>query len=146
MKEFVLGMESLLISNATEQFGSDNIVVIPMATIEELEAYDGYPEETKNAKTVLKKIREIGIRKLIDTGFVQNNGSLLKVALDVPKERGRSKKMNLPFATLSSYDKRRFEVCKYLMETKTTDIDDVILISMNEYARLRADYLGIKAE
>ena len=128
MKEFVLGMESLLISNATEQFGSDNIVVIPMATIEELEAYDGYPEETKNAKTVLKKIREIGIRKLIDTGFVQNNGSLLKVALDVPKERGRSKKMNLPFATLSSYDKRRFEVCKYLMETKTTD------------------YLGIKAE
>ncbi len=55
MKEFVLGMESLLISNATEQFGSDNIVVIPMATIEELEAYDGYPEETKNAKTVLKK-------------------------------------------------------------------------------------------
>lgn len=146
MKEFVLGMESLLISNATEQFGSDNIVVIPMATIEELEAYDGYPEETKNAKTVLKKIREIGIRKLIDTGFVQNNGSLLKVALDVPKERGRSKKMNLPFATLSSYDKRRFEVCKYLMETKTTDIDDVILISMNESARLRADYLGIKAE
>ena len=46
MKEFVLGMESLLISNATEQFGSDNIVVIPMATIEELESFEGYPEET----------------------------------------------------------------------------------------------------
>lgn len=146
MKEFVLGMESLLISNATEQFGSDNIVVIPMATIEELEAYDGYPEETKNAKAVLKKIREIGIKNLINDGFVQNNGSLLKVALDAPTERGRSRKFNLPFATLSNYDKRRFALCKYLMETKSDNVDDVILISMSDSTRLRADYLGIKAE
>ena len=84
-KEFVLGMEALLIANATEQFDSDNTVIIPMATIEELETYEGYPEETKNAKAVLKMLREIGINKLINEGFTQRNGSLLKVALDAPK-------------------------------------------------------------
>ncbi len=146
-KEFVLGMESLLIANATEQFGSDNIIIIPLATIEELESFEGYPEENKNAKAVLKQLREIGMRKLINEGFVQKNGSILKVALDIPTEHGRSKKLKpLPFTNLSNYDKRRFAVCKHLKETKSDDIDDVILISMNDSTRLGADYLEIKAE
>ena len=95
-KEFVLGMEALLIANAPEQFDSDNTVIIPMATIEELETYEGYPEETKNAKAVLKMLREIGINKLINEGFTQRNGSLLKVALDAPKEHNyKNKKRRL---------------------------------------------------
>lgn len=146
-KEFVLGMESLLIANATLQFGSDNIIVIPMATIKELEAYDGYPEENQNARAVLKLLREIGLNRLLNEGFVQSNGSILKVALDVPTERGKYRKnIKLPFSNLSNYDKRRFEVCKHLQEIKPNNISDVILISMNDSARLRADYLGIKAE
>ncbi len=52
----------------------------------------------------------------------------------------------LPFTNLSNYDKRRFAVCKHLKETKSDDIDDVILISMNDSTRLGADYLEIKAE
>ncbi len=147
-KEFVLGMEALLIANATEQFDSDNTVIIPMATIEELETYEGYPEETKNAKAVLKMLREIGINKLINEGFTQRNGSLLKVALDAPKEHNykNKKAVTLPFSNLSNYDKRRFALCKYLQENKPDNIDNVILISMSDSTRLRADYLKIKAE
>ena len=146
-KEFVLGMEALLIANATEQFDSDNTVIIPMATIEELETYEGYPEETKNAKAVLKMLREIGINKLINEGFTQRNGSLLKVALDAPKEHNykNKKAVTLPFSNLSNYDKRRFALCKYLQENKPDNIDNVILISMSDSTRLRADYLKIKA-
>ena len=113
-KEFVLGMEALLIANATEQFDSDNTVIIPMATIEELETYEGYPEETKNAKAVLKMLREIGINKLINEGFTQRNGSLLKVALDAPKEHNyRNKKaVTQIFPTMIREDLHYANICR----------------------------------
>ncbi len=143
-KEFVLGMESLLIPDATFQFGSDNIVTIPMATIDELEKYDGYPEERKNAKAVLKYLRELGIEKLVKQGVIQENGSLLKVALDPPQGAVLSLRKDL--SSLSEYDLRRFKVCKYLQYIKTNDIDKVILISINDGTRMRAHLAGIAAE
>ena len=136
-------MEALLIANATEQFDSDNTVIIPMATIEELETYEGYPEETKNAKAVLKMLREIGINKLINEGFTQRNGSLLKVALDAPKEHNykNKKAVTLPFSNLSTMIKEDLHYANICRKNKPDNIDNVILISMSDSARLRADYL-----
>lgn len=45
-KIFVLRLNSLLSSaDSTLRFGSDNIVVIPLAVIDELQTYRGKPEK-----------------------------------------------------------------------------------------------------
>lgn len=144
-KEFVLGMEALLIPNAIRQFDNDdnNTIIIPMSTIEELHNYHGYPEEMKNAKKVLEFIIDLGFERLVKEGINQENGSILKVGLDPSPD---VKFEDLDLTHLSEYDKRRFRLCKQLQKDAKERNTKVILISMNHITRMKAATAGIKAE
>lgn len=134
-KYYVLRTHSLLKKDATLQFSKDNVVVIPMAVLEDLENYQGYPEDRKIAKETLKYVESLGIDKLSKEGVLQSNGSLLQVALDAENE-----KVNIN--NITPLDKRCFQVC---LKLKHED-KKVVLISSNSIIRMKADILGIEAE
>lgn len=134
-KYYVLRTHSLLKKDATLQFDGDNVVVIPMAVLENLEDYQGYPEDKRIAKETLKYVESLGIQKLSTEGVRQKNGSLLMVALDA---EGEQVGMN----NISKMDKRCFQVClKLKREGKKA-----VLISDNSITRMKASIIGIEAE
>ena len=134
-KYYVLRTHSLLKKDATLQFDGDNVVVIPMAVLEDLENYQGYPEDRRIAKETLKYVESLGIEKLSKEGVRQKNGSLLKVALDASDEQ-------VNINNITPMDKRCFQVClKLKREGKK-----VVLISNNTIIRMKASIIGIEAE
>lgn len=134
-KHYVLRTHSLLKKDATLQFDGDNVVVIPMAVLEDLDSYQGYPEDRRIAKETLKYVESLGIEKLSKEGVKQKNGSLLKIALDA---RDEEVKIN----NISLLDKRCFQVCLKLKK----EGKKVILISNNHITRMKANIIGIEAE
>lgn len=134
-KYYVLRTHSLLKKDATLQFGKDNVVVIPMAVLEDLENYQGYQEDRKIAKQTLNYIESLGIEKLSKKGVIQTNGSLLKVAMDAKDEE-------VPINNITPLDKRCFQVCLKLKNEKKK----IVLISNNSITRMRANIIGIEAE
>lgn len=134
-KYYVLRTHSLLKKDATLQFDKDNVVVIPMAVLEDLENYQGYPEDRRIAKQTLKYVESLGIEKLSKEGVIQNNGSLLQVALDAESE-----KVNIN--NITPLDKRCFQVCLKLKK----EGKKVVLISNNSITRMKANIIGIEAE
>ena len=134
-KYYVLRTHSLLKKDATLQFDKDNVVVIPMAVLEDLENYQGYLEDRRIAKETLKYVESLGIEKLSKEGVRQKNGSLLQVALD-------AEKVQLNINNITILDKRCFQVCLKLKQ----EGKKVVLISSNSITRMKADILGIEAE
>lgn len=134
-KFYVLRTHSLLKKDATLQFDEDNVVVIPMAVLEDLENYEGYPEDRRIAKEMLKYVESLGIEKLSKEGVRQTNGSLLQIALD-------AEEVHVNINNITSMDKRCFQVCLKLKE----EGKKVVLISNNSIIRMKADILGIEAE
>lgn len=134
-KYYVLRTHSLLKKDATLQFDKDNVVVIPMAVLEDLESYQGYPEDRRIAKETLKYVESLGIEKLSKSGVVQKNGSLLQVALDA---RDEEVKIN----NISELDKRCFQVCLKLKK----EGKKVVLISNKDITRMKANIIGIASE
>lgn len=134
-KHYVLRTHSLLKKDATLQFGKDDVIVIPMAVLEDLENYEGYPEDRRIAKETLKYVESLGISKLSTDGVVQTNGSLLKVELDASD-------VKVSINNISALDKRCFQVCLKLQK----EGKKVVLISSNSITRMKADILGIEAE
>ena len=64
-KIFVLRLNSLLSSaDSTLRFGSDNIVVIPLAVIDELQTYRGKPEKKKIAEEILSYLENFDVQQL----------------------------------------------------------------------------------
>ena len=135
-KYYVLRTHSLLIPDATLQFDSDNVVVIPMAVLEDLKNYQGYPEDKKAAKDTLKYIESLGINQLTQKdGVKQKNGSVLRVLTDATEEC-------IEINHLEEIDRRCFQICLKLKK----EGKNVILISNNEIIRMKAKLIGIAAE
>lgn len=134
-KYYVLRTHSLLKKDATLQFDGDNVVVIPMAVLEDLENYQGYPEDRRIAKETLKYVETLGIGKLSKEGVRQKNGSLLKIALDASDEQ-------VNINNITSMDKRCFQVCLKLKK----EGKKVVLISNNAIIRMKASIIGIEAQ
>ena len=134
-KYYVLRTHSLLKKDATLQFNEDNVIVIPMAVLEDLENYQGYPEDRRIAKETLKYIESLGIEKLSKDGVRQSNGSILQVALD-------AENVSVSINNITPLDKRCFQVCLKLKK----EGKKVVLISNNSITRMKADILGIEAE
>ncbi len=134
-KYYVLRTHSLLKKDATLQFDGDNVVVIPMAVLEDLENYQGYPEDRRIAKETLKYVESLGIEKLSKEGVRQKNGSLLKVALDASDEQ-------VNINNITPMDKRCFQVCLKLKK----EGKKVVLISNNAIIRMKASIIGIEAQ
>ena len=134
-KYYVLRTRSLLMPQATLQFDEDNVVVIPMSILEELEHYEGYPEDKKSAKQTLKYIESLDINKLTKEGVRQKNGSLIKVLDDDGSDY-------ICLNNLNKTDRRCFQVCLNLKN----EGKNVILISNSANIRMKAQLIGISAE
>lgn len=134
-KHYVLRTHSLLKKDATLQFDADNVVVIPMAVLEDLEKYQGYPEDRRMAKETLKYVESLGIEKLTTEGVKQSNGSILKIALD-------AEDIDVNINNITPLDKRCFQTCLKLKK----EGKKVILISGNSIIRMKAGILEIEAQ
>ena len=139
MKVFVLRTEAILASeDAPIRFDGDNMVVIPMAILENLYRYDGLTEKKKIASDFCEYISSFNQKELLSQkGAKQQNGSMIRV---VDNRHIYEKIENTN--NLTQLDKRVFQVCLDLQEEE----DQVILISQNPVIRIKAFELGIKAE
>lgn len=139
MKLFVLRTEAILASeNATIRFDSDNMVIIPMAILENLYKYEGVSEKKRLASRFCDYIGGLNQKELVSkVGAKQINGSRIRI-VDNEGISEQIENMN----NLSLLDKRVFQVCLELQE----DGNQIILISQSPVIRLKALKLGIKAE
>ena len=81
-KYFVLRPHALLSSyDSTMRFGEDNVVVVPLAVIDEItDMKDLSIEKGKIKRRVLEYISSFDYEELTTTGVHQANGSILMVA------------------------------------------------------------------
>ena len=137
-KIFVLRINSLLSSaDSPLRFGSDNIVVIPMAVIDELQNYRGKPEKKKIAEDILSYLESFDVNQLLNKGAKQANGSTIQIQKNFHETK-------IDMDGITETDKRVFQVCIGLQE-KHKD-KKVILVSKTKAIRIKARALGINAE
>lgn len=137
-KMFVLRKNSLLSSvDSTLRFGPENIVVIPLAVIDELQTYSGKPEKKKVAEGILDYLLSFDVRELLNNGVRQANGSILKI-----EKNFRDTVIDMD--GLNDTDRRIFQICLGLISRNKDK--KVILVSKNKAIRLKARALGINAE
>ena len=141
-KTFVLRTEAVLSSeNATLRFGDDNTIVIPMAILENLYKYKGFPEKQRLASKFIEYIASISMQELLsERGFKQKNGSYLRVVDNRLELDAKIKGLQ----NISNLDGRVYQVCFDLKKSEKQD--NVILISKNPTIRLKAEKIGIEAQ
>ncbi len=140
-KTFVLRTEAILASeNPTLRFGGDNTIVIPMAILQNLYRYQGFPEKQKLAAKFVDYIDTLPINELLSKrGTQQRNGSYLRI-VDNNCELDETIENMVDFSRL---DKRVFQVC---LDLKKEGCKKVILISKNPSIRMKACSIGIEAQ
>lgn len=140
-KTFVLRPNALLASaNITQRFGNDNIVVIPMAVIDEVSSMKGLSiEKERIRREIMEYLRSFNYNELIESGVKQSNGSLLKIAKNFRSEDIGELKRE---PSVTEYQKRTLKVCVGLKKQGQY----VVLVTNNPCLQMRAEGLGIKAE
>lgn len=137
-KIFVLRLNSLLSSvDSTLRFGSDNVVVIPLAVIDELQTYRGKPEKKKIAEDILSYLETFEVMQLTGKGAKQANGSILRIEKNFHE-------ISIDMGGITENDKRIFQVCLGLKDRHKDK--KVVLVSKNKAIRIKAGMLGITAE
>ena len=137
-KIFVLRINSLLSSaDSTLRFGSGNIVVIPMAVIDELQNYRGKPEKKRIAEDILSYLEGFDVNQLLNKGAKQANGSIIQIQRNFHD-------IEIDMDGITEADRRVFQVCIGLKENHKGK--KVILVSKNKAIRIKARALGINAE
>lgn len=134
-KTFVLDTNVLLHNADSIEVFSDNIVVLPMAVIEELDRFKKRHDEMgRNARRVIRKLDEMRVRGRLGEGVEMENGGVLKIFAE---------RIPSPDAGLAAgvTDNRIIQVAYTLHKNG----DSVIFVSKDINARLKADALGIRA-
>lgn len=137
-KYFVLRPHALLSSyDSTLRFGEDNVVVVPMAVIDEISNMrDLSIEKNKIKRRILEYISSFDYHELTTVGVKQKNGSILKVATNFHD-------INANVSNVTDFQKRTLQICLGIKkETKK----QVILVTNNIALQLKAKGLGIMAE
>jgi PhoH-like ATPase len=136
MKTFVLDTNVLLHnSDALNSFGN-NIVVLSMAVIEELDTFKRSNDELgRNARTVIRYIDSLRVHAKLGTGVPLTSGGTLKILPDVRDAHVFSHKRDMP-------DNRMITLAHSLMAAG----ENVIFVSKDINARVKADSLGLQAE
>lgn len=138
-KHFVLRPHALLSSyDSLHKFGEDNVVVIPMAVIDEINAMrnDLTPEKAKIRKAVLKYIQSLMDKGVTsEEGYKQQVGGIIKVVSNYTE-------VELNVHNISEYQKRTLQVCKGLKQ----EGKEVTLVTNNIGLQIKANMEGIKAE
>lgn len=120
------------------KFGvAGDIVAIPMATVENLYYFQG--AKRSMAHDVCNYIKSCPYEQIIDGGFKQENGTIIKV-VDAKKISDEIKS----YSQIKYSDQRVFQVCLDLKE-QYSDYD-LILVSQNTPILLQAKLLGIESQ
>lgn len=143
-KIFVLRPHAVLSSDGSLLgFGSDNIVVIPLAVMDEIQSMKNLlPEKAKIRGAVLRYLRYAAQNgALTKEGYTQENGSILRI-------EPNNQEAEVPLSNLTDYQIRTLKVCLGLMKSleKGGEGEQVILITNNSTLQVKAQLLGIKAE
>lgn len=137
-KYFVLRPHALLSSyDSTLRFGEDNVVVVPLAIIDEIADMKNLSiEKSKIKRRVLEYISSFDYKELTTTGVKQQNGSTLLVATNY-------RDISVEVSCINQFQQRTLQICLGLKkDTKR----EVILVTNNIGLQLKARGLGIKAE
>ena len=136
-KQFVLDTNVLLHNHECIESFADNIVVLPMAVIEELDKFKSFNNELgRNARDVIRRLDLLRAKGNLRDGTKMANGGILKVV--------RCKKEFAAETDLSDNraDNRILQVAYDIHRHG----EKVIFVSKDINARLKADALGLKAE
>jgi PhoH-like ATPase len=141
-KTYVLDTNVLLYSAQAIESFEDNLVVIPMAVIEELDKFKKHQDELgRNARQVIRRLDELRVKGKLSEGVRLDNaaggkpGGTLKVVTGKNEIFEGNLDMEVP-------DNRILRVAYQLHKSG----DQVILISKDINLRLKADALGIQVE
>ena len=138
-KVFVLRTHALLSSRrSTLKFGDDNVIVIPLAVVDELrESKHESSEKGRIARDLLEYINSFPTDKIVSKeGVVQENGSILRISnnyTDIP----------VNVEGLTNPERRTLQTCLGIMKDEKRK---VILVTNNLSLQLKAKSLNIKAE
>ena len=138
-KVFVLRTHALLSSrNSTLKFGNDNIIVIPLAVVDELRVLKHKSvEKGRIARDLLEYINSFSAQELLSkTGVKQENGSILRVT-------DNFNNISVQIEGLTNAEKRTLQTCLGIAQEEGKK---VILVTNNLSLQLKAKSLGINAE
>ena len=140
-KTFVLRPNALLSSSeATLRFGKNNVVVIPMAVIDEVNQMKNLSlEKAKIRRELFEYLRGFNFSELSTDGVKQKNGSLLKIVKNFKEQKLGIWEED---SNLSNFQKRTLRVCNGLKQKGSI----VILVTNNPCLQMIAEDIGIKAE
>lgn len=134
-KTFVLDTNVLLHNASCIESFADNIVVLPMAVLEELDKFKtGNDELGRNARQVIRRIDALRCKGRLGEGVPMENGGILKIAVAPTRPAADGLEENIP-------DNRIIRVAHALHAGG----ERVIFVSKDINARVKADALGIKA-
>jgi PhoH-like ATPase len=136
MKKFFVLDTNVLLHNGTaiEAF-ADNVVILPMAVIEELDRFKKENTELgRNARTVVRRLDVLRRKGNLGDGVALDNGGILKIVTG----RGESPDLSL---AVDIADNRIIRVAYQIHRQG----ERVIFVSKDINARIKADALGIEA-
>ncbi len=133
-KTFVLDTNVLLHnSNCIESF-ADNIVVLPMAVIEELDKFKGNNDELgRNARQVIRRLDKLRKLGRLGEGVPMENDGILRIVTDHDAKLDPGLEQNIT-------DNKIIRVAYHLQKTGQR----VIFVSKDINARLKSDALGLE--
>lgn len=138
-KVFVLRTHALLSSRySTLRFGNDNVIVIPMAVVDELRAMKKESvEKGRISRELLEYINSFPTKNIMSKeGVKQENGSILRISMDYQDIKVSSEGLKSP-------ELRTLQICLGIMQEEG---ESVVLVTNNLSLQLKAKNLGIKAE
>lgn len=134
-KYFVLDTNVLLHNSDSIDAFTDNIVVLPMAVIEELDKFKSHSDELgRNARQVIRQLDNLRSKGRLGEGVQMDNGGILKID-SRPVDGIPDLDMHVP-------DNKILAVAYKLLQAG----ERVIFVSKDINARLKADALGIDVQ
>ena len=141
-KTFVLDTNVLLHNPESINMFEDNIIVLPMAVIEELDKFKTNTDELgRNARQVIRQLDALRQRGSLRSGVDMDNGGTMRIMVgkDLVEETGLTKK----FA-----DNKIIGVAYHLHRElrKSDPTATVIFVSKDINCRIKADALGLTVQ
>lgn len=141
-KTFVLDTNVLLHNPESFYQFEENIIVLPMAVIEELDKFKTHNDELgRNARYVIRELDKLRVRGSLRSGVDMDNGGTLRIMVgkDLVEETGLTKKYA---------DNKIIGVAYHLhRELKKSDPNAVVIfVSKDINCRLKASALGMEVQ
>ncbi|MGC8728594.1 MAG: PhoH family protein [Elusimicrobiales bacterium] len=135
-KTFILDTNVLIHDPLSFLKFQENIVIIPIAVIEELDTFKNYADEKgKNVRIVSRKLDELRASGRLDKGVKTKDGGIIKIEME--------KEFILPDGFTKNHMDNRILNTAYSFYKKNKN---TILVSKDINLRLKAEAIGLRAE